>query len=169
MIILDFETNTSTVHDVVEVAALKVDENFKIVDIFHRYYKSEFSENKAATSIHKLTPKALKKLRKKEHPKYFRKDKEFRKFCKGEETLVAHNVSFELRHLGSFSEKICTMKENKVIVEALNKNGFIKNPKLKEVCEFYKIKFDDESYHSAIYDVKQTLKILKKMKKKGIL
>ena len=44
----------------------------------------------------------------------------------------------------------------------------IKNPKLIETCKYYHIEFDDEQYHSAIYDVTKTLEILNKMKCKII-
>ncbi len=55
-------------------------------------------------------------------------------FVKDVKTLVAHNISFELRHLYKivkFENHFCTMKENRNIVKALNKNGKIKNPKAK--------------------------------------
>ena len=38
MIILDFETNTSNIGDVIEIAAVKIDKDFKILDKFHSYY-----------------------------------------------------------------------------------------------------------------------------------
>ncbi|MBD3830335.1 MAG: 3'-5' exonuclease, partial [Arcobacter sp.] len=37
MIILDFETNTSNIGDVIEIAAVKIDRDFTILDKFHRY------------------------------------------------------------------------------------------------------------------------------------
>jgi DNA polymerase-3 subunit epsilon len=80
--------------------------------------------------------------------------------------LVAHNISFELRHIGellSFENHFCTMKENKKIVKAINTKGNIKNPKLIETCKYYHIEFDEEQYHNAIYDVTKTLEILNKM------
>ena len=58
------------------------------------------------------------------------------------------------------------MKENKKTVKATNAKGNVKNPKLVETCEFYNIEFDNERYHSAIYDVTKTLEILNKMEKK---
>jgi DNA polymerase-3 subunit epsilon len=39
----------------------------------------------------------------------------------------------------------------------------LKNPKLAETCAFYAIDFDDEQYHSAIYDVTKTLEVLNSM------
>ena len=57
------------------------------------------------------------------------------------------------------------MKENKKIVKATNIRGNLKNPKLIETCKYYNIEFDEEQYHSAIYDVTKTLEILSKMKR----
>ena len=170
MIILDFETNSSNVHDVIEVAAFrveKVDNTYVVLDTFHRYYRSDYEVNPHALAVHKLSPERIERLRGSAHyAEYFEEDHEFVAFCKGASTLVAHNISFELRHLGtlvSFSQHLCTMKENKKVVKALNAKGNLKNPKLIETCLFYHIDFDDAQYHSAIYDVTKTLEILNHM------
>jgi DNA polymerase-3 subunit epsilon len=120
--------------------------------------------------VHRLTPEIILEHRNAQDSKYsayFKEDEDFVLFCEGCETLVAHNISFELRHierLVEFNKHICTMKENRQIVKALNKNGKIKNPKLDETCTYYGIDFDPNSYHSATYDVSKTYEILKKMK-----
>ena len=170
MIILDFETNSSHVSDVIEVAAFKVEKQgrtYVVLDTFHRYYFSPYEVNPHALAVHKLSPDRLERLRKDaNYEAYFEDDTDFLDFCKGTSTLVAHNVSFEVRHLGKlvqFTKHICTMKENKKIVKALNAKGNVKNPKLIETCKFYNIDFDDKQYHSAIYDVTKTLDILNAM------
>jgi len=170
MIILDFETNSANIHDVIEVAAFcveQVNNEYKVLDTFHRYYFSQFEVNPHALAVHKLSPHKLERLRKSvTYEEYFEDDKDFVSFCKNSKTLVAHNISFELRHIGellSFDNHFCTMKENKKIVKAINIRGNIKNPKLIETCKYYNIEFDDEQYHSAIYDVTKTLEILNKM------
>ncbi|MGB6019320.1 MAG: 3'-5' exonuclease [Sulfurimonadaceae bacterium] len=170
MIILDFETNSSNIHDVIEVAAFrvkKVDDTYVVLDTFHRYYLSEYDVNPHALEVHKLSPERIERLRgNADYAEYFEEDNEFIDFCSGAKTLVAHNISFELRHLGSlvsFDNHFCTMKENKKIVKALNVRGNLKNPKLIETCAFYDIEFDDEQYHSAIYDVTKTLEVLNDM------
>ena len=176
MIILDFETNSANIHDVIEVAAFRVDfidNEYKIVDTFHRYYFSDYEVNPYTLVVHKLSPDRLEKLRKDvDYEEYFEDDIDFVKFCKNCKTLVAHNISFELRHLGdllSFENHFCTMKENKKFVKATNARGNLKNPKLIETCAYYNIEFDDEQYHSAIYDVTKTLEILNIMKYKDII
>lgn len=170
MIILDFETNSANIHDVIEVAAFRVEfENseYKVVDTFHRYYFSEYEVNPHALAVHKLSPSRLERLRKDaDYEEYFENDTDFVEFCKNTKTLVAHNISFELRHIGKllfFEKHFCTMKENKKIVQAKNIRGNIKNPKLIETCKHYNLEFDDEQYHSAIYDVTKTLEILNMM------
>jgi len=170
VIILDFETNSAHVHDVIEVAAFKVvkeQDKYVVKETFHRYYLSDFEVNPHALAVHKLSPERIRRLRKDvDYEEYFADDEDFVKFCEDSSTLVAHNISFELRHLGdlaSFDNHICTMKENKNIVKVFNAKGNIKNPKLIEVCDFYSIDFDDDLYHSAIYDVQKTLDILNAM------
>lgn len=171
MIILDFETNSSNEHDVIEVAAVKLEiknGKYNIIDKFHRYYLSRWDVNPYSYAVHKLTPEKILNHREgSSYSSYFKEDEDFIAFCKNAKTLVAHNISFELRHLRGlveFDNHFCTMKENKQIVKALNKNGRIKNPKLDETCLFYGIDFDPDSYHSATYDVSKTYEILKHMK-----
>lgn len=170
MIILDFETNSANIHDVIEVAAFRVEKEngeYAVKDTFHRYYYSEYEVNPHALAVHKLTPERLVRLRgDADYEEHFEEDADFVDFCEGAKTLVAHNISFELRHLGelvSFDTHICTMKANKQIVKVFNAKGNVKNPKLIETCDFYGIDFDDEQYHSAIYDVTKTLDILNAM------
>ena len=169
MIILDFETNSSNEHDVIEVAALKVkvvNNSYVLKDKFHRFYLSRYAVNAYSYEVHHLTPELILEHRSKHnlnYSSYFKEDLDFIEFCNDCTTLVAHNISFELRHLRGlleFKNHFCTMKENKQIVKTLNKNGNIKNPKLPEVCEYYDIKFDTNSYHSATYDVTKTYEIL---------
>jgi DNA polymerase-3 subunit epsilon len=176
MIILDFETNTQNPYDVIEVGAFKVElqnGKYKVVDTFHRYYYSKYEVNHRAFEVHKLSPDKIRTLRGDEdYSEYFEDDYEFREFCDSCKTLVAHNITFELRYLGDmvyFDNHFCTMKENKYIVNALNIRGNIKPPKLIEVCEYYNINFDTNQYHSAIYDVTKTLDILNSMNNKSIV
>ena len=175
MLILDFETNTQNPYDVIEVGAIKVElknGKYKVIDTFHRYYYSKYEVNPRALEVHQLTPKKIKTLRANDdYSKYFEDDYEFIEFCDSCNTLVAHNITFELRFLGtlvSFNNHFCTMKENKYIVNALNIRGNIKPPKLIEVCEYYNIDFDTKQYHSAIYDVTKTLDILNSMDNKPL-
>lgn len=171
MIILDFETNTHNIGDVIEVAAVKVKQvkqGYEVIDKFHRYYLSRYNLNYHSYKVHRLTPELILDYRKdKTYASYFREDEDFIEFCKGVTTLVAHNINFEQRHLKnhiSFSNYICTMKEHKYLLNLLDKRGVIKNPSLDEVCGFYGINFDKLKHHSATYDVSKTYEILNFMK-----
>lgn len=170
MVILDFETNSTNVGDVIEAAALLVTKEggkYKVIETFHRYYMSKHPLNPYSLEVHELSPGRLERLREgKGWPKHFSEDSEFRAFCAKSDTLVAHNINFELRHLrgvAEFKTLVCTMKESRLAVKARNARGSVKMPKLIETCEHYGIEFDEEEYHSAIYDVTKTLEILNKL------
>lgn len=167
MIILDFETNTSNIGDVIEVAAVRIDKEFNILDKFHRYYLSRYPVNYYSYAVHRLTPELILDYRKdKSYSSYFSQDDDFFEFCSFSDTLIAHNIKFELRHIDKkviFKKHICTMDENRNIVNAYGKNGRLKNPKLDETCLYYGIEFDGDKYHSATYDVTKTYEILKRM------
>lgn len=170
MIILDFETNSTNEHDVIEAAAVKIEfsnKQWQVKELFHRYYLSRYPVNRYSYEVHKLTPELILEVRKgSTYASYFKEDEEFVEFCRGSNTLIAHNISFELRHLRNivhFKNTICTMKENKHLVKATNKKGQIKNPTLDEVCFYYGIEFDETKHHSATYDVTKTFEILKRM------
>lgn len=167
MIILDLETNTNNIGDVLEIAAVKIDKDFNILDKFHRYYLSKFPLNFHSYAIHRLTHELILDYRKdKSYSSYFNEDEDFEKFCYKSETLIAHNIKFELRHINNrikFKNHICTMSNNRNIVNVFGKNGRVKNPKLDEVCHYYGLEFDASKYHSATYDVTKTYEILKRM------
>jgi len=174
MIIIDFETNSSNIGDVVEVAIIKVsptkkDGVFQVIDTFHRYYFSSFATNPYSLDVHGLSPHIIKQKREgveADYPRLFKNDTDFEKFCIGTNIIVAHNLSFELRHISErilFSRHLCTMKLNKTCVSATGKTGKIKSPSLGETCSFYGISFSETSHHGALYDTERTLDILNSM------
>lgn len=167
MIIIDFETNSSNIGDVIEVAAVHIDKDFNILDKFHRYYLSRYPVNYYSYAVHRLTPELILDYRKdKDYCSYFTEDEDFEEFCSKGKTLIAHNINFELRHINrrvEFEKHICTMSGNKSIVNVYGKSGRLKNPKLDETCAYYGIEFDGDKYHSATYDVTKTYEILKRM------
>ncbi len=125
MIILDFETNSCNEHDVIEAAAVKIEfhnNEWVVKELFHRYYLSRYPVNRYSYEVHKLTPELILEARKgSNYASYFKEDEEFVEFCYGSNTLIAHNISFELRHLRNivnFKKTFCTMKENKQIGRA---------------------------------------------------
>jgi len=170
MIILDFETNSQNIGDVIEVAAVRVkkeNDTYIVLDKFHRYYLSRYPVNYHSYAVHRLTPELILEYREdKDYVSYFTEDEDFIEFCKEPDTLIAHNISFELRHIdkmASFTNHICTMRENKQLIQAKGKTGKLKNPSLNEVCEYFDVVFDESQHHSATYDVTKTFEVLKKM------
>lgn len=83
-----------------------------------------------ALSVYKLSPQRVEALRDNaSYFEYLEDDYEFIDFCNGATTLVAHNITFVLRHSGTlvtFDNHFCTMKENKRIVHSLNAKGNLK-------------------------------------------
>ncbi len=62
-----------------------------------------------------------------------------------------------------------TMKHSKTIVNAKNKKGALKNPKLSELyMHLYGTIMDDNNSHTADYDVKITHMCCKKMKENSL-
>jgi DNA polymerase-3 subunit epsilon len=97
-------------------------------------------------------------------------------FIVNSNTIIAHNIGFDInillnelyRHdanemiaLIESKQKICTMASTRTIVNAKNKNGHLKNPKLGELYEYCYPDLKFEEKHEAGYDVQALLKILK--------
>jgi len=51
-----------------------------------------------------------------------------------------------------------TMSLLKPIILAKGKTGKLKDPNLKEVCDFFNIPVGEEDYHNALFDAEQTAK-----------
>lgn len=176
MIVLDFETNSKNSKDVLEVGALKLEKQgniYVVVDTFHRYYHSKYDIDPWALKVHNLSPERISKLREgATYAKHFEDDYDFKTFCDGCTTLIAHNISFELRYLDgmvSFDNHFCTMKTNTDNVGALKINGHRKPPSLLEACNHYQIDFNENQYHSALYDAQKAFEIFNKMNSSDIL
>lgn len=88
--------------------------------------------------------------------------------------IVCHNTVFDIGKLKLYFEKFnveysipddiyCTMNKSKNIVNALGKNGQIKNPKLSELCAFFNVDYKPNEAHNGLYDVDVTYQCYKKM------
>lgn len=89
--------------------------------------------------------------------------------------IVGHNIDgFDIKKIKTAFEKFnieykmpektyCTMANSKDCVNALNKNGKIKNPKLKELSDYLTVEYDDNAAHDGLYDVDVTYKCYLKL------
>lgn len=163
MISVYFDTETNNNKDVIELAMIKV-ENGEIIDIYHRFYFPTEKFSFMTSKIHGLYAANIVENRNKhlleglEYPKYFYKDIENLKiFLNGVNELVAHNLKYDLKFLPEdIKDKYdtrCTMKDNKKEVNALDKNGKLKNPKLEELAIYLGLEYDKDKAHGALYDV----------------
>ena len=79
---------------------------------------------------------------------------------------VAHNYNFDIKFLNKYGitnpgKDYCTMLESMDIVK-VEWNSYYQNwkwPKLKEVCDFFKIDFNEDDAHSSLYDVQKTIEL----------
>ena len=178
MIVIDFETNTHEVGDILEVAVFEIlyaekTKKYKVCRVFHRYYFSKNPENYYSLAVHGLSEDVIAQKRKGvSYPKYFLDDVEFDSFCKASDVLIAHNATVELKHIGtrsSFSTVCCTMKINTSRIGLLKKNSQPKPPNLNEVCKYFEVPFSEDNHHSALYDVEKTFAVFCAMEKKDSL
>lgn len=160
--------------DVLELAMIKMKDG-EILEKYHRYYYPDENAkfNPMTSKIHGLYENTILKKRKEHfqemvnnneefpfYPKHFLKDlKSLENFIKDCDELVAHNLKFDIKFIpehiiDKYNIKTrCTMLENKDLVEAVDKNGRKKNPRLEELAEKLGVEFNKEDAHSGIYDV----------------
>ncbi|PLX20168.1 MAG: hypothetical protein C0601_00100 [Candidatus Muiribacterium halophilum] len=176
--VLDTETNGLQNSSVLEFYAINFDldetgDPFDFEQI-HRFYYPIEDYNYFAYKIHGLNKDRIKLLRKDcDYAEYFFQDEDIGKFLLKSDCIVGHNISFDLSfikpcYIKENTKIICTMKENKHILKLKGKRG-IKNPKLIETAEFYKIYQSDDMFHGAKYDTEITMNIFIQMVKKGLL
>jgi len=169
------ESGGSSINDIIELAIIKAkkDNNgkFHTIDVFHRFY---YPLNEIGFHHFKTHGIDLDRIEKERNAssdffaEYYKDDIDIASFCQGERTVVAHNVSFEKRHISRhffFDQYFCTMAQNKNILKLSSPSGrnCFKPPTLREVCLFYDIAFDERNYHSAIYDAEKTLEVVNRM------
>ena len=176
--VLDTETNGLQNSSVLEFYAINfaLDETGDPFDFkqIHRFYFPVEDWNYYAYKIHGLNKERIRFLRNNlDYPEHFFQDKEIGAFIKESDYLIGHNISFDLSfidncYINKNTRIICTMKENKNILKLKGKRG-IKNPKLIEVAEFYKVYHFEERFHGAKYDTEITMNVFIQMVKKGLI
>lgn len=162
IVLFDFETNGKTAScSVLESMLLKIDydrETQSVLsrEVYHKYYLPIEEFDFGAYLVHKLSMDILTERREgMEWPEYFRDDlPNVLSFLDDVDVMVAHNINYDIQFLPRMLEKVnfCTMKSAKGNVGALNINGNLKNPTLKEACTHYGLNFDSTQAHGALYD-----------------
>jgi len=176
--IFDVETNGLFNCSVLSFSCLILDDNNNIVEVVDRYYyrlKSEKINNKAI-SINHLTDKIIKEKRKNvTYHKYFKSDPYINKLFKKVNTLIAHNIKFDLSHISKKinirdKEIVCTMLKIQYKYDApYLKYGEPKYPKLSEAIEYYNIDIEKIrantklDYHSSLFDCYCVYEIYKRL------
>lgn len=125
--------------------------------------------NPEAIEVHKITPEMV--MDEKPFSEYVEK---INALFEGADFLVGQNLEFDLKVIEREYERLglinpllgCevfdTMHMAKEVVQAVDVKGKIKNPQLKESCEYFGIKFDDaDEFHNALVDTKACLEIFK--------
>jgi len=89
---------------------------------------------------------------------------------KGITHVVGYNISFDAGFVPMLKsrKKLCTMKSNTDVV-AIPRNGGsnYKGPTLSETAIHYRVAFDPDNAHDAMYDVTATAGIFKEMLKRA--
>lgn len=161
VIVFDTETNGLEECSVLSISAIKLSvnkENLKVSEIsrFNRYYFRNPGEeiNESAIFVNGLTDLEIEKRRIGEnYAKYFEKDIDFLKFCKGCNHFVAHNIEFDRKFIPfELKHQFCTKVENVEILKIPGKYGKYKWPRLNETAFYYGIVLDENEWHGSEYD-----------------
>jgi len=160
--VIDFETNGFQGSDVLSFSWAH-DEGDIGFSVQSRYYYPRGEYNEKAIAVNGLTEERITELRgDADYPRYYDEDDEFiASVLEYTDVIVAHNIAFDYSFLPrevipKNCQVFCTMKANT--------KYFDKNPKLKEVAEYYGIGVDEENLHGSAYDVELCLAIYNAMK-----
>jgi len=175
LIIFDLETNgLDPSYSVLSCSAIKYEIDpltyeMNELDCFDRYYYPVEQYSPGAIAVNGLTEEVITRHRGDccDYPRHFAGDEDFKKFCRGINLVVAHNVSFDTRfapHLKR-KKKFCTMMINTdiVAVRFLEWKGEWKWPTLSETADFYGVSYQGDGLHRSINDTRITEGIFRKM------
>ena len=171
IIVFDTETTglKTGVDHIIEIAAIEMIDGKMTGNQFHAFLSPRTKINPRASKVHKMTDDFYKER----YDGVYKTDKSvlqnFLVFV-GSSDLIGHNVSFDARFLNAelaFFELtpleperfICSMKLFYNVVSNYYPE-LKKANKLSFCCQFFKIKFEESSLHSAIYDTFITAKLL---------
>lgn len=138
-IAIDTETTGLKVtgNDIIQLTAIKF-ENFEPIEIFSTYIKPRKSIPEDATAVNGITDEMVA-----DAPVFYQIINSLNEFI-GDLPLVAHNAPFDMKHL--YANGLDSI-ENKTVYDTLELSKRIipdaYSYKLKDICELYRIFFDD--------------------------
>ncbi|WP_102346908.1 PolC-type DNA polymerase III [Bacillus sp. Marseille-P3661] len=168
-IVFDVETTgLSAVYDtIIELAAVKV-KGGEIIDRFEAFANPHHPLSATIIELTHITDDMLK-----DAPDVDVVLKQFKEWI-GNDTLVAHNASFDMGFLNVGFQKIGIEKATNPVIDTLELGRFLypdlKNHRLNTLCK--RLDIELTQHHRAIYDAEATgfllVKMLKECEEKGI-
>ena len=168
-VVFDLETTgfSPINDDIIEIGAVKV-KNGEIIDEFQSLVYTDKVLSREIEELTNITNHMVKKAEK--------IDIVFDKFLDfvGDNTLVAHNLKFDLSFINNFLEKSQDRRFENTAIDTLNLSRALvdelKKYKLNKLADYFDIAL--ESHHRALDDSKATaeifLELSKRIKKEGI-
>lgn len=157
IIVFDIETTATNPNQnygkLIEVAAVKLDQHYQIIDRFDELIDPEIPLSNTTQNITGITKEMLKGKR-----KYPEVVKDFIKFCSGDVVIAGHNIStFDIRFVNYFANLIGMTFNPPRVADTL---FMARNTDIKKKCSSYKLEaladyfgVDDPSHHRAMNDV----------------
>jgi DNA polymerase III epsilon subunit-like protein len=178
-IVFDFESNgffpdASALSLSAQKILIHSKTDFEVLDKIDRFYYPKEGEQyqEQAIKVNGLNEDTINLRRGTQqatYPKLFKEDSYFYKMCKGCNSFVGHNLTYDLKGVPWLKPSeiniFDTMFDNIEVVKKPNQNGYKDYawPKLLETIKHYGIPIDASKLHESFYDVEQTLAIFMEM------
>jgi DNA polymerase-3 subunit epsilon len=186
-LVFDVETNRLSAGDgVLSFSALLLDGDGDIVEEVNRYYHRppEIPEGREALEVNGLWPDEIDRRRAEQgadYPRFFGDDSYIADLFSRADTLVAHNIGFDLKHIQRWhdistenKELYCTMESTKWLYDyPYLKNGEPKWPRLSEAAEHFDIDLQKIAertgleFHDSLFDVYVTAAVYRELQAVG--
>ena len=172
LIILDTEVTGKAEKDrVIEVCAREMINGLLTGEMFHSFFKPKYKMSDYLIRRHKIPKKAFNYTTQKEYSIF----QDFLKFIK-DSLIITHNASYDMEKINKELEfhnlpLIDKFRFRCSMRIFLKKYSFFskKFSKLKECCEFLKIKYNNKYLHNALYDTLILGKVMEKIYENEII
>lgn len=170
-VVFDLETTgfSPTNDKITEIGAVKI-KNGLIVDEFQTFVNPQIKLTDKVIELTNITDEMVKNA-----PHISEVLPKFLKFI-GDSILVAHNASFDIKHILKAMDNLKLKKKDFKVIDTLNLSRHFLRDKisrfgLKYITKYYKVKLED--HHRAINDARATaecfLVMLSRFKKRNII